>query len=401
MQRAWWVWPGPSSRKHRPDMTILITSLVLLVIGLVIQFAIGPAITQGLGDNVSRNYFFYRHSVSVVIGLVGMYIAWKIPLKTWVGISPYLFIFGIIMALLTIAIDGIASRWIQIGFFSFQPVEVLKLAFVLGGAAYIVDARRRPDYYKSWRPISLLIYALGVSTFIVVLLQRDLGSMAVVGFLVLTMLFVSGFSLRLFGIAILIASLLLTVFIASTPYRRDRFNTFLNPQSDCIDTGYHACRAILTVGSGGLFGRGVGKSVQANGYLPEVNNDSIFAVYAEILGFVGSIVLFSLYYKLFSTMYTVARRSELTLKLITVGVLGWFGLQTLINIGAMLGMLPLKGITLPFISYGGSSIMLVLFATGIILQISAYTVYGNETTRNNSTSRRRVRRSYYSTRSSS
>lgn len=397
MNRDWWVWPGPSSRRHQADRSIFVTTLILLVIGLVIQYAIGPAVTAGT-DGISRNFYFYRHFASILIGFASLYIAWKVPIKSWIRLSPWLLAAGAALSLITIAIDGIASRWIQIGFFSFQPVEVIKLAMILGGAAFILQARQNNNFTSSWRPVSQLLYALVGATFLVVILQRDFGSWFVIAAVVMLMLFVGGFSLKLFGMGVLIASLLASVFILSTPYRRDRLNTFLNPQADCSDAGYHACQAVIGVGSGGLFGRGIGKSVQVYGYLPEASNDSIFAVYAEIIGFIGSLLLLALYYRLFKSIYIIAQRSELLLRLIAVGILTWFSLQSAMNIGAMIGLLPLKGITLPFVSYGGSSLMLVMFATGIILQISAYTVYSYEKTEDNTPGRRRVRRTRYATR---
>jgi len=157
-------------------------------------------------------------------------------------------------------------------------------------------------------------------------------------------------------------------------YRRDRLFTFLHPEKDCLTTGYQACEALISVGSGGLFGLGLAKSVQAYGYQPEAANDSIFAIYAEKFGFLGVSVLLGLFIAFFARLKQIIEQSpDDYSRLITTGVLAWLSTQAFINIGAMIGLLPLKGITLPFISYGGTSLIFVTGAVGLVFQISRYT----------------------------
>jgi cell division protein FtsW len=171
-------------------------------------------------------------------------------------------------------------------------------------------------------------------------------------------------------------AVLLAAAIVSTPYRRDRFETFLNPQRDCQNTGYQACQALIAVGSGGLVGLGLGRSVQAYGYLPEAQNDSIFAIYAEKFGFIGSILLLGLYGMFFNRLKRIIERApDQYSRLIVVGIAAWLAVQTMINIGAMLGLLPLKGITLPFVSYGGTSVLFIMAAVGMAFNISRYTSF--------------------------
>jgi cell division protein FtsW len=166
--------------------------------------------------------------------------------------------------------------------------------------------------------------------------------------------------------------------VSSTPYRRERLATFLNPTANCQTTGYQACEALISVGSGGVSGLGLGRSVQAYGYLPEAANDSIFAIYAEKFGFLGVTALLVLLGAFFGRMKRIAERAPDNFsRLIVVGVMTWLGVQTVINIGAMLGLLPLKGITLPLISYGGTSVVFVLAAVGVVFHISKYTVHGD------------------------
>jgi cell division protein FtsW len=175
--------------------------------------------------------------------------------------------------------------------------------------------------------------------------------------------------------------------IAGSGYRRERLQTFLNPTRDCISTGYQACQALITVGSGGVFGLGIAKSVQANGYLPGAADDSIFAIIAEKFGFVGVTALIGLFMVFFARLKNIIERApDVYSRLLVTGVLAWISTQMIINVGAMIGLLPLKGITLPFISYGGTSILFVTAAVGLAFQVSRYTTYGRpsrEVKRNN------------------
>jgi cell division protein FtsW len=164
--------------------------------------------------------------------------------------------------------------------------------------------------------------------------------------------------------------------ISSSSYRRDRLETFLHPQRDCQDSGYQACQALISVGSGGVFGLGLGYSVQAYGYLPEASNDSIFAIMAEKFGFVGTVAIVVVYGAFIRRLKQIAERtSDQFNRLLVIGVMAWLSTQAIINIGAMIGLLPLKGITLPLISQGGTSLVFITAAIGLVFQISRYTSY--------------------------
>lgn len=385
-------WPGIRSRRHTPDMMILFAAMSLVLVGSILQYAIGPALARQAGESVGDNYFFTRHMISAAIGLVGLVVGWKIPLKYWVRGGPYILAAGAVLAGMTVAIGGEASRWIQIGFFSFQPVEVVKIGFILSLAPLLAGLARTKKGLADWKSLRPILVALGLSLFVIVILQRDLGSMVVIGAVVASMLFLAGLPMRLFAIGLLASLFIGSTFIVSTPYRRDRVSTFFD-SSDCSGEAYHACQALVGIGSGELIGKGLGRSVQVYGYLPEANNDSIFAIYAEVTGFVGVVVLLAIMGRMYASLYSIIKKTEPVLSLITAGILIWFSVQSTMNIGAMLGILPLKGITLPFISYGGSSLMMVLFATGIVIQISSYTIYSYES--KDTTNRRRVRRTRY------
>jgi cell division protein FtsW len=204
-----------------------------------------------------------------------------------------------------------------------------------------------------------------------------------------------------FVAVLLIGAVLL---IASTPYRLERLATYMHPASNCLTTGYQACQALIAVGSGGVDGLGLGRSVQAYGYLPEAQDDSIFAIYAEKFGFIGSVLLLALFVTLFARLRVIMERApDMFSKLIVAGVLAWLSTQAIINVGAMIGLLPLKGITLPFISYGGTSVLFVGAALGLVFQISQYTSFSarnvkrgeQRTNHEDSGDGRRVRRAYH------
>jgi cell division protein FtsW len=213
---------------------------------------------------------------------------------------------------------------------------------------------------------------------VIAFLQKDLGSTAVLVAMAGFMIYVAGLPLRRLAMVGLAIGAAVVLLIAVEPYRIKRITSFLNPQqSDCQGDGYQACQALIAVGSGGLKGKGLAHSVQAYGYLPEAANDSIFAIFAEKFGFIGSTILVGLFVAFFSKIKNIMERApDMMTRLILAGILAWLSTQALINIGAMVGLLPLKGITLPFISYGGTSIIFVLAAVGVVFNISRYTTYG-------------------------
>ena len=224
---------------------------------------------------------------------------------------------------------------------------------------------------KDFKPLAITFIVFGI---VIVVLQRDLGSAVVLMSMIAIMAFVAGLPILRLLIIIGLAVAVVLLAISSTQYRRDRLLTFFQPERDCAAQGYHACQALIAVGSGGVFGVGVGRSVQAYGYLPEAENDSIFAIYAEKFGFVGVVLLIGLLGALLMRVLNIMQRApNRQMQLVVAGVFGWLGVQSIINIGAMIGLLPLKGITLPFISYGGTSLLFSMAALGLVFQISAYT----------------------------
>lgn len=366
-----------ASRRHRPDYWLLIMSIALLGIGMVVVYAISPAL--GIAQNVSSSHFVTRQAIAMAIGAAGFVIASRMPVKVWRNLTMPLIILAGVATLIALIMpvdpNYPAHRWIRLGTLSFQSVELLKFAFLIWLAGFLADRSEvesgETTMQKAMMPLLAVLLGLGV---VVAGIQSDLGSMVVIIAMLGMMAFVAGLPLKrlvLVGLAVLILGV---AAISTTAYRRERLATFFHPTADCQNSGYQACQALISVGSGGVFGLGLGRSVQAWGYLPEAANDSIFAIYAEKFGFIGVVALLALLAAFFSRLASLAARApDGFSRLFTLGVLTWLAVQAIINIGAMLGLLPLKGITLPLVSYGGTSLVFVMAALGIIFNMSHYT----------------------------
>jgi cell division protein FtsW len=383
------------ARKHRPDYWLLILSIALLAIGLIVVYAISPALS--LANNVSSNFFVTRQIIAIALSAVGFIVASRIPYLTWKRWYKPLLIAATAVTLLAIVMpvnpQYPAHRWVRLGGLSFQSVELLKFAILVWLATLLSDRIRNRTITETKTTLKPLVIALLVVGIIVAGIQSDLGSTGVIVVIMGTLAFVAGMPIkRLLMIAGVIA-IGLVLAVSAIPYRRERLMTFLHPAQNCQSSGYQACQALISVGSGGLIGLGLGRSVQAYGYLPEAANDSIFAIYAEKFGFVGVVILLLLFAVFFSKLKSIAERAPDDFsRLFVMGVLTWLSMQTIINVGAMIGLLPLKGITLPFVSYGGTSVVFVMAAMGVVFQISRYTSYSTGENPSIGDNRRRVTR---------
>ncbi|MEI7758630.1 MAG: putative peptidoglycan glycosyltransferase FtsW [bacterium] len=364
-------------RRHKPDYVLLIIAILLLAIGLIVIYSIGPGLS--VNSRVSSNYYINRQMISVLMGIIGFLVAAFLPLRQWRVIEKPLII-GAGIAAIAVRLFGQevngAWRWIQIGGLSFQADELIKFALLIWLAGFLADrikTNQVTDFKKTLLP---LIIVLAVVGFVVAGIESDFGTMSVIMAMMAGMAVVASLPLKriLIFFGVVVISVILAV--ATSSYRQQRILTYLHPSSDCQTTGYQTCQALIAVGSGGIIGLGLGNSVQAYGYLPEAANDSIFAIYAEKFGFIGTTILIGLFAILFSRIKNIIERAPNNFsRLLATGILVWFGVQSFINIGAMIGLIPLKGITLPFISYGGTSIMFVTAAVGIVFHISRYTNY--------------------------
>lgn len=393
-----------TQRRHRPDYWLLILSTIMLALGLIVVYAISPGMS--VSKHVSENYYVNKQLIAIGLGIVAFVSVANMPIRWWRRLEiPLIIMAGI--AALAVRIFGEevngAYRWIQLGGLSFQAAELIKFALLVWLAGFLSDKLRNNELHINNKTLKPLLIALAIIALVVGKFESDLGSAGVMVAIMASMVYVVGMPLRriaLIAVLVFIGGLLL---ILGSGYRRDRLRTYLNPSEDCLSTGYQSCQALITVGSGGMFGLGLGRGVQAYGYLPEAANDSIFAIFAEKFGFVGCTILVGLFAGFFTRLKRIIDRApDNYSRLLIVGILAWLSTQTIINIGAMLGLLPLKGITLPFISYGGTSVLFVTAAIGIAFQISRYTTYSismsskpEGTNNDNNFDRRRIRGAYH------
>ncbi len=364
-------------RRHRPDYWLIVLAVFLAVIGVTVVYAISPALAAVSGG--SGSHYVSRQLLAIGLAIVAFITTSKIPLRFWQRWQLLLLVLAALGTLVAVIMPENqlypAHRWIRLGGLSLQSVEVLKFALLIWLASFFAMRQRKQelaDTKLTLRPLAVALLVIGV---VVAGKQKDFGSTVVIVTMLGAMAFLVGVPLKrllLIGGIIVIGA---TLLISATPYRRERLTSYLHP--DCLTTGgYQACQALIAVGSGGINGLGLGRSVQAYGYLPEAQNDSIFAIYAEKFGFIGVMVLLGLFTALFARLRLIIERAPDTFsRLMVAGLLAWLSAQMFINVGAMIGLLPVKGITLPFVSYGGTSVLFVGAALGLVFQISHYTSF--------------------------
>jgi len=369
---------GRSVRAHHPDYVIALIITVLLAIGLVMMYSISPILSHKLTGNSDRNYYFVNQIKYVVLGLAAWVVATAIPYTKWRVWAPRLLALAI-AGLVGLLVPGLshssngATRWIGIGSVSVQPAEILKLALILYLAAWF--ERHQKDVGSLWDGVLPFSIMVGAASFVIVVFQRDMGTMMVLALATIGMYFAAGMRWRHFGGLVGVGAVLGWGAVVAFPHRLSRLTTFLDPGKDLTGQGYHINQALIAIGSGGFFGLGLGRSIQVYGYLPEAANDSIYAIIAEEFGLIGSLAIVVLFGLLVYRGLQVARNApDMFARLAAAGISLWLMFQAMINIGAMLAVLPLTGIPLPFISYGGTSLVISLFAAGILLNISKFTV---------------------------
>ena len=360
--------------ERRPDYTFLGMLGAIIVIGLVmLTSASGPAAFEKFNDS----YWFVKHQVlyGLLPGAVLFLVMLRIDYRRWRAYAVPLFALSIALLLLVFvpglgADWGSAKSWIHLGSFSMQPAEIVKLTFLFYLAA-LMEKRGEKGVGDVTRGVVPFLVAFGIIA-LLLMLQPDLGGLLVFGAIAFAVYFVAGarwshiFALTVAGAGAVV------LLIKSAPYRAARLMTFLHPELDPQGIGYHINQAFLAIGSGGWFGLGLGHSRQKYLYLPEVAGDSIFAVVSEELGFILTVgILFLLTAFLFKCVDIARRAPDDYGRFLAAGLTGWIFSQMLFNIGSMLGLLPITGLPLPFMSYGGTALIALLAAMGVLANVSS------------------------------
>jgi cell division protein FtsW len=359
--------------RETPDFIVFFTTVTLLGIGIIMVFSASFATAAGLQNDAY--YYLKRQGMWALLGTIGMIVFMHINYRLWRRLSKLILLITIVLLVLVL-IPGIgreglsAMRWITVGPVNVQPSEIAKLSLVIFLAAYLTVKGEQIRYF--WRGFLPPIVLMG-TFFLLILKQPDLGTAGALGVTAALMLFTAGAEMsHLFGLG-LVALPGVVYAIFSEEYRAARFLSFLNPEADPLGSGYHIIQSLYALGSGGPIGLGLGGSRQKWYYLPERHTDFIFAIIGEELGFLGAFLVLTLFLLFAWRGYKVAVTAPDTFaSLLAVGITTMICIQALINIGVVTGSLPITGITLPFISYGGSSLLPTLAGVGILLNISRY-----------------------------
>ncbi|HRN90391.1 MAG TPA: FtsW/RodA/SpoVE family cell cycle protein [Candidatus Saccharibacteria bacterium] len=404
-------------RRHRPDYLIVLYMGLLMLLGLVIMYAIGPqranVLNNAYGSDYSDSYFFIKQTISLVLALAAFWAMAYFPYKWVLKYAGKILIIALLACtLLAIAgwLDlGIAqkslgaTRWFNLGpLGSLQPAEFLKFGILVFLAGFFGMKARQGKINDAQATLIPLAVLTATSMLFIIIIQKDMGTGIAIAGTIITMLFVAGINKRMLIIVALALLGVGIIFILMAPHRIDRIVTYLKGDSTSVDDAgaYHIEHAKIAIGTGGLFGVGIGNSVQATGYLPEAINDSVFAIMGETFGFVGLVTILVLFVALMMRLLKLMDHLvEMRLKLLVAGVFGWFGSHVILNVAAMLGIFPLTGITLPLLSFGGTSMIFIAAALGLVFQLSRFTVHTSrlkEAHNENSSSRRGVGRTRYS-----
>lgn len=356
----------------RVDRSFLLISIILIVVGFFIFSSASLALLAKESSNYS-SIAFSQTVFGLFLGTIVMIIASRLDSQIWKKSAFWLLLIAIILNILVL-VPGIgfehagARRWIKLGAVSFQTSEMLKLAFIIYFAAWVAGVKEKmKTFYWGFLPL-LVLFAISA---MLLLKQPDTDNLILIIIAGVAMFISAGGKWRYVFLVLLAAILGLALLAFMRPYIMQRITTFLNPQTDIQGASYQVQQSLIAVGSGGLFGRGFGQSVQKFTYLPEPVGDSIFAVAAEEFGFVGSVFLLVMFV-LFATrgIKIASETSGVFGRLTVVGIVIMITSQAFVNIGAMLGVIPLSGITLPFVSHGGTSLFFTLLEVGIVLSIS-------------------------------
>ncbi|MEX2537260.1 MAG: putative lipid II flippase FtsW [Actinomycetota bacterium] len=358
-------------QRDRTDASIVMTAGALLVIGLVM--ALSASSIKSAESTGSAFTLFARQFAWAALGCGALIFFWRMDYRRLKGLSyallPVVWFLLVITLLPGVGQErGGATRWIQIGSFSIQPSEIAKLALILFGADVL---SRKMGKLDDWRHIAVPFFAAAGVTCFLVMLQPDFGTTVITAAAALSVAYLAGASLRALGGMSAIALLVAVPVMLGAGYRRTRFFAFLSGGEDCLNAGYQTCQGLVALGSGKWFGLGLGSSRQKYLFLPNADTDFIFAILGEETGLVGTITVLLLFALLLLLGIRAARRAADPFGfLIATGVTAWITLQLLINVGAVTGLLPITGVPLPLISFGGTSLLVSLAGLGLVASVA-------------------------------
>src|SRR3954469_9791061 len=358
------------------DYVVISVAGLLFALGLIMVYSSSIAIAEGgryTGNQAT--YYLVRHGIFLLLGIMAGFVCFQFPLNLWEQAAPYLFCAGV--ALLTLVlIPGLgrevngSQRWLSLGLFNLQPSELMKLFAVLYAADYTVrKAAMMHSFRKGFLPMLVVMLLTGG----LLLQEPDFGAFAVISVIAMGILFLGGMNWRLFATLIVLLLIGFVILIWTSPYRLQRVTGFMDPWSDPFGKGYQLSHALIAFGRGEWFGVGLGASVEKLFYLPEAHTDFLLAVIAEELGFAGVLAVIALFSWLVLRAFAIGRQAVALDRpygaLVAQGIGIWLGVQTLINMGVNMGVLPTKGLTLPLMSFGGTGLVANCVALAVLLRI--------------------------------
>ncbi|UHA59380.1 stage V sporulation protein E [Metabacillus litoralis] len=365
-----------TAKRSTPDFILVILTLLLLTIGLIMVYSASAVwATYKFDDSF---FFAKRQLLFAGVGVIAMFFIMNVDYWTWRTWSKMLIIICFFL-LIAVLIPGIGMErngsrsWIGVGAFSIQPSEFMKLAMIAFLAKFLSENQKKITSFKKG-----LVPSLGLvfTAFGIIMLQPDLGTGTVMVGTCIVMIFVSGARVVHFAWLGLLGVVGFVALVLSAPYRIKRITSFLDPWEDPLGSGFQIIQSLYAIGPGGLFGQGLGQSRQKFFYLPEPQTDFIFAILAEELGFIGGSLVILLFGLLLWRGVRIALGApDLYGSFLAIGIITMVAIQVMINIGVVTGLMPVTGITLPFLSYGGSSLTLMLMAMGVLLNVSRYSKY--------------------------
>ena len=369
---------SPAAPRSELDMTLFWSVVLLLSLGLVMVYSASIAMSEAEKMTGYRmHYYLMRHAIFLVIGVIAACAAFQIPIALWQRLALPLFILGGLLLVLVL-IPGIgrevngSRRWISLGFTGMQPSEFMKFFVVLYAADYTV---RKAAFMNDFKKGFLPMLAVMVFTGAMLLRQPDFGALVVITAIAMAVLFLGGLNWRVFAGLIVLLAVAFVALIIVSPYRLQRIVGFMDPWADAFGKGYQLSHSLIAFGRGEWLGVGLGGSVEKLFYLPEAHTDFLLAVIAEELGFVGIAIVLALFVLLIYRAFAVGREAMMREKyfpaLVAQGIGVWLSVQAFINMGVNMGVLPTKGLTLPFLSYGGSGIIVNCVAVAVLLRIDA------------------------------